>query len=59
MIKICILVSTVVGVVVNRKEIAQAYRGIVDMLPYQAVPPRPEQPLPAQALREVMDITRS
>lgn len=64
LVGLCVLVSTAVGVVVHRREITEAWRGAVAMLPHPplpsvtcvAVPEGP--PLPAALLREVMDITR-
>lgn len=62
LLALCVLVSTAVGVIVNRREIAQAYRSVVDMMPHPGFDlggeDELEMPLPAQALREVMDITR-
>lgn len=57
---LCVIVSTVVGVIVHRKEIKEAWDGVVDMLPHPGFGPQPVAlvAIDGRVLREVMDITR-
>lgn len=56
---LCVIVSTVVGVIVNRKEIKEVWGALAERLPQPPIPqPVALVAIDGRVLREVMDITR-
>lgn len=58
---LCVLVTTGIAIITHRKEIKEAWDGVVKMLPHPPlVGPQPVAlaAIDGRVLREVMDITR-